>query len=1396
MGRGFLIKMGMDMTYHYNTYEFTALTMDDLRPGERQLDCGETFTMPGDASVCFSVHDNDPYLSGDCWDQATDHSGQQASIMGDNGEVGNGHQIYAESFFWVQDSGHNWYLLIEIEQEGSHEKYYTFHEAYGVPSEGTELKVKHECNVSGNWIDYKCLDAGDKEETGSISGTVFCDTDCDGLSAKVEIEPGCDYTIEAENMHSWGFHEFHSTSASNGAGVKLGWGCYETGKGDLWTTFNGKEGEYDLKLFVQDENDGCSIVKIKVNGHVVDTIYLDENTDGHGNDNGAFSEVLVEGLDLKPGDEISLWADGKGSEFVRIDKIELEGKDREVIVDEPVKEGVEIKLIDAATGDVVATTLTDADGNYSFDDVPVGDYKIMGVAPDGQEFTIQDVGSDDSIDSDVDENGMSGVVSVTAGSNTDIDLGLKEIKTGSLSGRYFCDDDDDAVESAGDSSIAGATVILLDSNGNEVARTTTGTDGVYRFDDVEAGDYSVLFEAPNAIAGQEGKVFVAPNEGGDEAVDSDVEIVSAAGGETAAVTVVANEETTDVDAGIVDPGTSSISGRYFCDENDNDIDDGEPGIVRATVTARDADGNVAGTAITNANGEYTISGLKAGAYTVEFSADPTGKEFVAQDDPNGNGDDTNDSDVDETGTTEPVTVGIDEDVTDVDAGVETVTATISGRYFCDENGDNTELNSNGLDVGVAGATVVLLQNGVVVQTTDTNSNGDYTFEGVEPGSGYQVLFQDPAGTGNPMKVFVEGDFGDQDAIDSDVLTINDDGAGLTASFDVAPGDAITDVDAGIVREVGTGQIGDTVWLDVFADGVLNDDAVDPFFNGVEQGVADVTVQLKDAATGTVIEEQTTDASGNYLFTELPAGNYIIGFIAPEGFEFTAQDAGGDDARDSDADQTTGMTDVIVLGDGESILTVDAGLLRCGLIEGTSQADENSPVGGYDLIEGCETNDTIIGFSGEDTLNGNGGDDRIEGGSFDDLINGGAGADVLRGGEDNDVIIGGLGDDDIRGEEGFDTAVFSGNLADATITVTNIFTGELEVTTADGTDRIREVEALRFDDVEVNLDEVLPGGTADAVAAPAAGGSVNIDVLANDAELSEGTLEVAAVNGGAFGTVQIEADGTVTYTADADFAGYDFFTYTVSNGLGFLNTVEVAVGDLPRPEAGDPGVVVLADFLGEDGDTFTGTNAADSVLGGIGYDNIVLGNGNDVADGGRGEDVIRGGGADDLLLGGDGDDAINADNGDDVLLGENGDDRLIGQVSDDVMFGGQGDDGMRGQDGSDFMAGGTGDDTFTQLRSGSDIALGGAGADTFVWNEAQDGAERDLIDGESGIDRLTITLDAGTDAVAVQAEIDAYFADAAINTPSGGTITDGALLYAYSFTTIELDIANIEDIILN
>ena len=70
--------------------------------------------------------------------------------------------------------------------------------------------------------------------------------------------------------------------------------------------------------------------------------------------------------------------------------------------------------------------------------------------------------------------------------------------------------------------------------------------------------------------------------------------------------------------------------------------------------------------------------------------------------------------------------------------------------------------------------------------------------------------------------------------------------------------------------------------------------------------------------------------------------------------------------------------------------------------------------------------------------------------------------------------------------------------------------------------------------------------------------INIDVIANDSDVDGDSLSVTGVSDPAHGSVVINADGTVTYTPDADYYGDDSFTYTVSDGNGGITTGTVNI----------------------------------------------------------------------------------------------------------------------------------------------------------------------------------------------------------------------------------------------
>ena len=107
-----------------------------------------------------------------------------------------------------------------------------------------------------------------------------------------------------------------------------------------------------------------------------------------------------------------------------------------------------------------------------------------------------------------------------------------------------------------------------------------------------------------------------------------------------------------------------------------------------------------------------------------------------------------------------------------------------------------DLNNNGVqdvgEPGVAGVTVELRQGSIVVATTTTDSNGQYLFEDVAPGT-YSVVFQLPSGYS-----FSPAGQGSDPALDSDVTNPS---TGETGTFTVAPGQTYLEVDAGLHRGV-------------------------------------------------------------------------------------------------------------------------------------------------------------------------------------------------------------------------------------------------------------------------------------------------------------------------------------------------------------------------------------------------------------------------------------------------------------------------------------------------------------------------------------------------------------------------------------------------------------------
>ncbi len=111
-------------------------------------------------------------------------------------------------------------------------------------------------------------------------------------------------------------------------------------------------------------------------------------------------------------------------------------------------------------------------------------------------------------------------------------------------------------------------------------------------------------------------------------------------------------------------------------------------------------------------------------------------------------------------------------------------------------------------------------------------------------------------------------------------------------------------------------LGNYVWEDTDKDGIRDGD---------ESGIAGITVELY-LSDETFVSTTDTDVSGFYAFSDLNPAVYYVQFTdIPDGYYFTAQDRGGDDSLDSDADRLTGKTINITLSPGETDYDWDAGL---------------------------------------------------------------------------------------------------------------------------------------------------------------------------------------------------------------------------------------------------------------------------------------------------------------------------------------------------------------------------------------------------------------------------------------------------------------------------------------
>lgn len=314
-------------------------------------------------------------------------------------------------------------------------------------------------------------------------------------------------------------------------------------------------------------------------------------------------------------------------------------------------------------------------------------------------------------------------------------------------------------------------------------------------------------------------------------------------------------------------------------------------------------------------------------------------------------------------------------------------------------------------------------------------------------------------------------------------------------------------------------------------------------------------------------------------------------------------------------------------------------------------------------------------------------------------------------------------------------------------------------------------------------------TAPVAAGEAAGGDEDValvvdaahGVLANDTDRNGDILTAELVDGPDQGEFVLNADGSFTFIAPANFHGVQHFSYVARDthgGVSAVMTVQLnvaSVNDLPVAGADSAAVAedgaVSIDVLGNDSDVdgdamsivldgaASAAGAAISIEGGkVRYvasaDSFdLMAGGQTVADtftyrvvdanGGLSAPVtvtvtVSEAGDNVVTAGGNkADNFVDAAGFDTAYSAGNGDDRVYGNDGADQLDGGNGADYLNGGDGADLLKGGFGDDVLS-AGAGADVLEGGHGADILFG-----GLGTNVLTGGLGGDKFVIAAGSHT-----------------------------------------------------
>ncbi len=305
-----------------------------------------------------------------------------------------------------------------------------------------------------------------------------------------------------------------------------------------------------------------------------------------------------------------------------------------------------------AMGEIMETGM---DGGFAFTGLRAGTYTV----------TISDFPEDISFET------VSVEIEVDVGEVGHADFTGHYIRTSAVEGQVIIDGE----------GLQGVLVTLVGGPSDENFTMTSDADGMYRFEDLRPGDYTV------SISDFDTRDYEFAATSQDVSVDLD--------------------ETGTVSFTGVLLRTSGIAGRVSVEGMG--LDD-----ISVTLSgAADA------STMTDAGGQYAFSGLAAGDYTVTIAVESDAYVFDSM--------------------SQDRTVGDDDSQIVNFEGMHARTASVAGQLFLDELDKNDEHDAGEHPLAQAGIPVALVAQGFSDQRTSaTGPDGSFSFEGLRAGS-YQLV---------------------------------------------------------------------------------------------------------------------------------------------------------------------------------------------------------------------------------------------------------------------------------------------------------------------------------------------------------------------------------------------------------------------------------------------------------------------------------------------------------------------------------------------------------------------------------------------------------------------------------------------------------------------------------